>query len=100
MPSGKETVITFKVDTSLMEALRGVENRSEFIRTAILTALDNHCPLCRGSGVLTPNQKRHWEAFAQAHPLRECDDCHEVHLVCAQDESHHDHDGPTHDRGV
>ncbi len=79
-----ESVITFKADASLMEALRSIPNRSEFIRAAILAALDNHCPLCGGTGVLTPHQKTHWEAFAEHHPLRECSDCHEVHLVCEQ----------------
>lgn len=78
----KETVITFKADASLLEALRGVPNRSDFIRKAILAALNSHCPLCGGTGVLTPNQKTHWETFAQHHPLRECGECHEVHLVC------------------
>lgn len=81
----KENVVTFKADASLLEALRNVPNRSEFIRAAILSALANHCPLCRGTGLLTPNQKEHWEAFARQHPLRECEDCHEVHLVCAQE---------------
>jgi hypothetical protein len=78
----KESVITFKADASLLEALRSIPNRSEFIRAAILSALDNHCPVCGGTGVLTPNQKRHWVTFARRHPLQECDDCHEIHLVC------------------
>ena len=80
----KETVVTFKADSSLLLALKNLPNRSEFIRAAILAALDSYCPLCLGSGVLTPNQKRHWDEFAARHPLRECDDCHEVHLVCVQ----------------
>lgn len=84
----KETVISFKADASLLDALRAIPNRSEFIRAAILAALENHCPLCRGTGVLTPNQKRHWETFARSHEVRECDECHEIHLVCAQDEPH------------
>ncbi len=83
----KESVITFKADMSLLDALKNVPNRSEFIRAAILAALENHCSLCRGTGVLTPNQMKHWEEFARHHPLRECDDCHEVHLSCAQDAS-------------
>lgn len=83
--SQKENVITFKADAALLRALKNIPNRSEFIRAAILAALDNHCPVCRGTGVLTPNQKRHWEEFSQRHPLRECDDCHEVHLVCMQE---------------
>jgi len=82
MKTTKETIITFKVDPSLSEAMKGVSNRSEFIRTAVLAALDSICPLCSGSGVLTPNQKRHWRDFATGHPFAECHDCHELHLVC------------------
>ena len=79
----KPEVVTFKVESSLVEAMRRMPNRSAFIRTAILNALDGACPLCQGSGVLTPNQKVHWDAFAGDHALRECDDCHELHLVCS-----------------
>jgi len=87
----KEIVVTFKADPSLLDALKTVRNRSEFIRTAILTALESSCPLCGGSGVLTPNQKKHWSEFASRHPLRECGECHEVHLVCSQET--HTNDG-------
>ena len=83
-PRQKECVITFKTDASLLEALRTMPNRSDFIRAAILAALDNQCPLCRGAGLLTPNQKTHWRTFLRNHALRECADCHEVHLVCSQ----------------
>ena len=80
--SKKQDVITFKVDESLREALEQVPNRSEFIRSAIQAALEGTCPLCRGTGTLTPEQRRHWQAFARCHSLRTCDDCHAVHLVC------------------
>jgi Na+-translocating ferredoxin:NAD+ oxidoreductase RnfC subunit len=80
--SHKESVITFKADASLFEALKNMPNRSEFIRTAILSALENSCPLCLGTGVLTPNQKRHWDEFAERHALQECEECHEVRLTC------------------
>ena len=91
----KAEVITFKVDEALAHALAGLPNRSEFIRAAILNALDNACPLCRGIGILTPNQKRHWEAFAEHHQIHECDECHEFHITC-------DHTGepPVHDDTV
>jgi hypothetical protein len=79
----KHDIITFKADDSLLEAMRGIPNRSEFIRAAILAALDSACPLCKGTGILTPDQRKHWERFAANHLLRECDDCHAVHLVCA-----------------
>jgi hypothetical protein len=78
----KHEIITFKVDRSLRNALRGIENRSDFIRSAVLAALESICPLCKGSGILTPDQRRHWDAFALSHALRECGDCHALHLVC------------------
>ena len=83
----KERVVTFKTDASLLHALKAIPNRSEFIRAAILAALENHCPVCRGTGVLTPNQKKHWNEFSRHHPLRECEECHEVHLVCPEAET-------------
>jgi hypothetical protein len=75
-------IITFKVDTALLDAMRGIANRSEFIRNAVLAALNNLCPLCRGTGTMTPSQRRHWDAFAARHSITECDDCHAFHLVC------------------
>jgi len=87
----KRDIITFKVDEALWEAMRGIPNRSEFIRSAILAALDGTCPLCRGAGSLTPDQRKHWEEFARSHVVEECDDCHAMHLVCAVEEgSPHD----------
>lgn len=84
MRRAKSEIVTFKADETLLEALQGVPNRSEFIRSAILAALDSACPLCRGTGILTPNQKRHWDEFARHHEITECDDCHELRLVCAK----------------
>lgn len=78
----KASIITFKADQSLLGALEGIENRSEFIRSALLAALANICPLCKGRGILTPNQKNHWQSFATDHDLAECNRCHEFHLVC------------------
>lgn len=78
----KSEIITFKADSSLLDALEKIPNRSEFIRGAILSALENSCPLCGGTGFLTPEQKNHWEQFAADHRLQECDQCHEIHIVC------------------
>jgi hypothetical protein len=78
----KTEIITFKADGSLVEALRSVENRSDFIRAAIMSALDNSCPLCGGRGVLTPNQMRHWRELSGDHGIEECADCNEARLVC------------------
>ena len=76
-------MVTFKADESLIEAMDGIPNRSAFIRAAILAALDSACPLCRGTGVLSPNQKRHWEEFTRNHSMVTCHDCQERRLVCA-----------------
>ena len=78
-------VLTFKVDKSLLNLIKGLPNRSEFIRTALLTALQNICPLCKGSGVLAPKRKEHWEEFSKKHSIEECkkeDCCHELKMVC------------------
>lgn len=82
MNKGKTEIITFKVDQSLITALKGISNRSEFIRSALLTALENTCPLCSGTGILSPSQKKHWDKFSENHSVRECRDCHEIYLVC------------------
>ena len=79
---GKPRIVTFKADETLLDALEGLDNRSEFIRLAVLAALDNTCPLCKGRGLLTPNQKDHWNTLAADHGLERCDDCHEFYLVC------------------
>jgi hypothetical protein len=91
--ASKQEVVSFKVDRSMLEALKGIPNRSEFIRNALMAALDSVCPLCHGTGILTPNQKQHWEAFARGHQFAECPDCQELHLVCV----HEDHNGDEHE---
>jgi len=78
----KEEIITFKVDETLSGKLAAIPNRSDFIRRAILTALDDTCPLCQGTGVLTLDQQQHWDDFSMNHELQECDSCHAYHLVC------------------
>ncbi len=85
MKKQKQEIITFKVPEALRDAMKGIPNRSEFIRHAVLAALDSICPLCRGAGVLLPHQKIHWEQFAMSHRLEECEACHAVHLVCARE---------------
>ncbi len=83
MSNSKQAIVSFKAEPSLVEALRGVPNRSAFIRAAVLSALENTCPLCLGAGILTPEQKTHWDAFAVDHTVTECGDCHEWHLTCS-----------------
>ncbi len=54
--SGKQQIITFKAEEALVEAMGDIPNRSEFIRSAILAALEGVCPLCHGTGVLSTHQ--------------------------------------------
>jgi len=63
--------------------MEGIPNRSEFIRAALLAALESACPLCKGTGILTPNQRKHWRDFSQDHSLKKCAECHETYVVCA-----------------
>jgi len=84
MKRAKEEVITFKAEPALARAMRGMPNRSQFIRGAILAALDSVCPVCMGTGVLTPHQREHWDAFAADHRFEECPDCHVRHLICCR----------------
>ena len=91
----KEDVITFKADEQLRDAMKGIANRSDFIRNAILAALDNTCPLCGGSGKLSPYQMQHWRKFSEHHPLRECRNCNAMVLECDHelpDEYDHEHE--------
>ena len=82
MDKTKNEIITFKADASLLEAMKGIPNRSEFIRNAILSSLDGVCPLCKGTGILTPHQKIHMDSFLTDHLLEECHECNELHLIC------------------
>ncbi len=92
----KTDIITFKAPEYLKEALKGIPNRSEFIRNAILAALGCVCPLCKGSGILLPNQKEHWKRFTKDHFVTQCKECNALHLVCERtgnDPAHSEHGG-------
>jgi Na+-translocating ferredoxin:NAD+ oxidoreductase RnfC subunit len=80
--SGRHQMITFKAEEALVEAMEHIPNRSEFIRSAILAALEGVCPVCHGTGVLNPNQQRHWHEFSRTHRVERCDECDEGRLVC------------------
>ncbi|MBI5846275.1 MAG: CopG family transcriptional regulator [Deltaproteobacteria bacterium] len=92
--SRKPVTLTFKVDPALAEILDKVPNKSEFVRRAVLSALENTCPLCSGTGILTPRQRDHWATLARTHFMAKCGDCQEYHLVC------HAGDSPDHSHGM
>lgn len=80
----KSEIVTFKADESLLEAMEGLPNRSSFIRSAVLAALESTCPLCGGTGILSPSQKGHFNSFLKDHAVEKCSDCDELHLVCSR----------------
>ena len=77
----KDAIITFKVDESLAGAMRGIPNRSEFIRCAILGALDSTCPVCKGTGMLTLQQREEWRDCMNISGVEKCDTCTSMRVV-------------------
>lgn len=89
-PVKKQEIVTFKVDEKLFEVIKSIPNRSEFIRSAIVQALGSICPLCNGTGILNPEQKVHWDDFAESHSVETCSECNERYLVCTN--AHQEHE--------
>lgn len=87
----KERVFTFKADEGLAELLDSLPNKSEFIRKAIEEAIGKRCPLCNGTGAISPAQNSHMQEFLALHPLKRCEECDAIHFVCHTEngESHH-----------
>ncbi len=78
----KERTFTFKTDESMGDSLDAIPNKSEFIRQAVQTALEQKCPLCSGTGTLTEQQQDHLQEFLTFHSLEKCSKCEAVHFVC------------------
>ncbi len=78
----KSSVITFKADGAMIEALEKVPNKSEFIRAAVAAALQESCPFCGGTGTLSPHQRKHWAVFLKEHTLEHCKECNGVKISC------------------
>jgi hypothetical protein len=82
MATVKQQVVTFKADKEFLGAIKHIPNKSEFIRAAVMAALGSTCPLCNGTGLISGEQKKHWKEFMRDHLIEECEECHQVHLVC------------------
>ena len=79
-PDRSWETITFKVEQELLQQLGGIPNRSEFIRNALLLALGSLCPLCKGTGVLTSQKRRHWVRVSRDHQTEQCGECHRMKI--------------------
>ena len=82
MLRNKDEVISFKVGSALARVIRRLPNRSQFIRAAVLSAMDHACPLCQGTGIMSPEQKKHWDSFARDHAVKHCQECDALYLSC------------------
>lgn len=51
-PDAARETISFKADRHLLLRLRELSNRSDFIRLAVLKALNQVCPTCGGTGLI------------------------------------------------
>ncbi len=60
----REVVLSIRVDRHLADVLKGIPNRSEFIRDAIRHALARQCPTCGGTGVLAADPAIESEVIA------------------------------------
>ena len=89
----KNSVITFKADEEMTEALERIPNKSEFIRAAVANALQENCPLCGGTGrqeawvlkVKPPEDREGKEPcttcwWSGVEPCRKCD--HTGYIAC------------------
>lgn len=88
----KSAVITFKAEDELLSALENVPNKSQFIRAAVLNALESTCPLCGGAGFLNERQLKHWKSFAREHTLHRCSRCDGLAIEC-RDHVHESEEG-------
>ena len=86
----KSAVITFKAEDELLAALEKVPNKSQFIRAAMLNALEETCPLCGGAGFLNERQLKHWKSFEREHLIHRCGRCDGLEIECRN--QHHDHE--------
>ena len=88
----KCTLVAVKVDAELASLLDGMPNKSEFIRMALRSRLDDLCPLCAGTG-LRPSQPIEHRSGRHLHalPRARCHDCgRESPVVADMDPAHAD----------
>jgi hypothetical protein len=77
----KKKVVAFKVEEELAELLNKLENKSAFIRKAIVAQLGVACPLCQGKGVVPRGVHDHFVPLLKQFDAKDCEGCgHTLHL--------------------
>lgn len=79
----KGKLVAFKAEQDLAEFLDKLENRSEFIRQAILAQFGATCNLCDGSGVVPRGVGEHFQAVIDRHRAVTCRLCGEASEIPA-----------------
>jgi hypothetical protein len=73
--SPKTQIVAFKVEEDLADFLNKLQNKSAFIRKAIIAQLGMACPLCEGSGTVPRGLHEHYAPVLAKNNTRKCDKC-------------------------
>jgi hypothetical protein len=79
----KPRMVAIKVPEDLAEFLDRLPNKSEFIRSAILSQLQMTCPLCDGSGTMPTGLAGHFKPILKRHGSRKCGRCERSEVIPA-----------------
>src|SRR4051794_2962585 len=71
----KTEIVAFKVEPELALFLNKLQNKSAFIRKAIIAQLGMACPLCEGSGTVPRGLHEHYAPVLAKNNVRKCDRC-------------------------
>lgn len=71
----KTKIVAFKVEEELAEFLDKLNNKSDFIRKAILAQFSMACPLCAGTGVVARGIHDHYKTVIADHNHHPCSRC-------------------------
>jgi hypothetical protein len=71
----KTQIVAFKVEEDLADFLNKLQNKSAFIRKAIIAQLGMACPLCNGSGTVPRGLHEHYAPILTRNNTRKCDKC-------------------------
>lgn len=71
----KTEIVAFKVEPDLAIFLNKLQNKSAFIRKAIIAQLGMACPLCHGSGTVPRGLHDHYAPVLLKNNTRKCDRC-------------------------
>ncbi len=93
MSRQKQTVVSFRVDQHLAEALNNLPDKSTFIREAILRRFHTVCPFCKGRGVMPQMIADHLTQRLPDEETVECSCCHYAYPLALVQEQVAEADG-------